>query len=345
MSHQQSFNKLKINGYEHISDIVNHTNQRLADIREGLIKPILTKSDKETEKIGGYFPTDQVTIAARTGAGKTAYILNLMGDFINPELNPHYSEKVIILYDSWEMPSWRNMLRLYSRENKKTVKELLDYNKAMTDEAFQRIISISQKFKNQPIYMSSISTSPKEWYDNKRRIQDANPNMTIINVVDHTRLVTKTTEKSEEELITSFMKIGMKAKLEMEQLNFFLSQMNRAIETSGKREDMGKATPVSSDIFGADSVYQCSDVVLALHRPGMYGLTEWEGIATGKQIGTDASDNLFIECLLKQRDGWTGNILRYHNLAHNEFYDTLPASMGGSAFVKEVQQGMFGTQF
>lgn len=339
MQEQQSFKYPSIDGYDHISHIVDTTNQRLFDIREGLIKPIVTASNKETIKIGGFFPTDQVTIAARTGAGKTAYILNLMGDFINPVLNPYYANKLIILYDSWEMPGWRNMLRLYSRKNKLTVKELLDYNKAMEEEAFQTMLLISLQFKNQPIYMSSISTSPQQWYDNKRRIQDKFPNHTIINVVDHTRLVTKTTERSEEELITSFMKIGMKAKLEMNQLNFFLSQMNRAIETSGKREDMGKATPVSSDIFGADSVYQCSDVVLALHRPGMYGLTEWEGLPTGKVVGNaDASDNLFIECLLKQRDGWTGNIVRYHNLAHNEFGDSLEELYGTAS----KQNSLFG---
>lgn len=326
---------IDIPGYAHISTIVDETNQRLFDIREGKIKPILTSSQKETDKIGGYFPTDQVTIAARTGAGKTAYILNLMGDFINPEINPHYADKIIILYDSWEMPGWRNMLRFYSRENKKTVKELLDYEKAMEEETFQRMLLISLKFKNQPIYMRSISQSPAQWYESKCRIQDANPDKIIVNVVDHTRLVTRTNEKSEEELITNFMKTGMKVKLEQNQLNFFLTQMNRAIETAGKRDDIGKATPVSSDIFGSDGVYQCSDVVLALHRPGMYGLIEWEGIPTGKVVGNaDVSDNLLIECILKQRDGWTGNICRYHDLAYNMFYDSNPRATpnGGGMF-------------
>lgn len=330
----------KVDGYDHISKVVDDTNQRLTDIRAGLIRPILTSSAKETEKIGGYFPTDQLIIAARTGMGKTAYMLNMLGDFVDPEVNPYYADKIMILYDSWEMPGWRNMLRFYSRENKMTVKQLLDYNKALEDETFDRIVQVSNKFKGQPIYMRSLSQSSKEWYENKCRIQDAHPDKIIINVVDHSRLVTKTNEKSEEELITGFMKYGMKVKLEQNQFNIFLSQMNRAVETSGKREDMGKATPVSSDIFGSDGVFQCADVVLALHRPGYYGLMEWEGVATGKDKNNpEASDNLMIECILKQRDGWTGNLLRYHNLAHNQFYDALPTSLGGGATIK----GLFST--
>lgn len=329
-----------LEGYEHISKVVDDTNRRLDDIREGRIKPILTSSKKETDKIGGYFPTDQLVIAARTGMGKTAYMLNMLGDFMDQNINPYYYDKIIILYDSWEMPGWRNMLRMYSRANKLSVKEFLDYNRAMENEAFARILEVSNQFRNKPLYMRSISQSIKEWYETKYEIQNANPDKLIINVVDHSRLVTKTTERSEEELITNFMKMGMKVKLEMNQFNVFLSQMNRAVETAGKRDEMGQHTPVSSDIFGSDGVFQCADVVLALHRPGYYGLIEWNKIATGKKIeDPEAPDNLMIECLLKQRDGWTGNLLRYHNLAHNEFYDELPSGL----YMPKEKKGLFGT--
>lgn len=63
-------------------------------------------------------------------------------------------------------------------------------------------------------------------------------------------------------------------------------------------------------------------VVLALHRPGMYGLTSWRDIPTGKSI-TDASkpDDLLIECVLKQREGWTGELLLKHDLKNNRIID------------------------
>lgn len=317
----QNLDYIKIEGYNHISQSVNEANNKLLDIREGRLKPLITSSKKETDKIGGFFPTDQITIAARTGIGKSAYILNVMKDLVDPVLNPFYADKLIVLYDSWEMPEWRNIIRLYSRESKQTVKQILDYEKALQQEAFDRLILLGDKFRGLPVYFRTVSDNVKDWYDLKYKIQSENKDKLIINIADHTRLVTKSNERSEEELITAFMKMGMKVKLEMNQINFFLSQMNRAIETSGKREEIGIATPVSSDIFGADSVYQCSDIVLAHHRPGFYGLHTWNDMPTGKTNDPDSEDSLWIECILKQRDGWTGNIVRRHNLAHNEIFD------------------------
>lgn len=314
-------------GYNHISQAVDEANEKLRQIRSGELQPLRTSSQKETDKIGGFFPTDQVTIAARTGIGKSAYILNIIKDLVNRDLNPKYADNMIVLYDSWEMPEWRNVIRMYSRERQMSVKDILDYEKNMAQEVFDRMLLLSAEFKGLPIYFRTISDNVKDWYDMKYRIQEQNPDKLIINVADHTRLVTKGNEKSEEELITNFMKAGMKIKLEMNQINFFLSQMNRAIETSGKREEIGIATPVSSDIFGADSVYQCSDIVIAHHRPGFYGIENWNDIPTGRLRGDpDAEDHLWVECILKQRDGWTGNLIRHHNLAHNMIMDEMPVA-------------------
>ena len=312
-----------IEGYVHISNAADITNQKLSKIRSGELKPLVTSSKKETDKIGGFFPTDQVVLAARTGMGKTAHVLHWMGDFTNRELNPFYADNLIILYDSWEMPEWRNMLRLYSRELELDVKTILDYQQQMQQEMFDRVIALKSKFVNKPIYFRNISQSVKEWYATKKRIRDKHKKATIVNIVDHTRLVTKSTEKSEEELISQFMLHGMRIKLEDDMINIFLTQMNRNIESgAGGRENIGKNLPVSSDIFGADSVFQCADVVIADHRPGFYGLTEFNGMPTGiNPNNPEMHDHLLIECILKQRDGWTGNLIRRHNLAINQIED------------------------
>jgi len=312
-----------IEGYIHISKAIDKTNEKLQQIRSGELKPLVTSSKKERDKIGGFFPTDQVTLAARTGMGKTAHVLHWMGDFCNRELNPHYADNLIILYDSWEMPEWRNMLRIYSRDLEVDVKTILDYEQQMQQEMFDRILALKYKFQGYPIYFRNISQTVDGWYKSKKKIRDQHKKATIVNVVDHTRLVSKSTEKSEMELISDFMVAGMKLKLEDDDINIFLSQMNRSIETgAGGRENVGKNLPISSDIFGADAVYQCSDIVIADHRPGFYGLTEWEGIPTGvDKNNPDKNDHLLIECVLKQRDGWTGNITRRHNLALNQIED------------------------
>jgi replicative DNA helicase len=319
---QELINFDEIEGYKHINQSVEDTNKKIQQIRDGLLFPIRTSSNKEQDKIGGYFPTDQIVIAARTGTGKTSKVLSDIRDFVNPELNPGYKGKLIVLYDTWEMPDWRNILRFYSRDAEMQVKQLIDYKNKLTNENFERIKAIGESLKGFPIYFSNFSQSVDKWYETKKKAQAKFPNHTIINVVDHTRLVTKVNERSEEELISSLMIKGMKLKNEESQINIFLSQMNRNIENSANRGELGKNTPIASDIFGADSVFQCADVVMALHRPGMYGLTQFDGLPTGIVANNpDKYDDLLIECILKQRDGWTGNLTMRHNLGINKIVD------------------------
>lgn len=311
-----------IKGYSHISDITKQTTEYLTKFRSGEINPIKTSSLKEQEKLGGFLPGEQITLAGRTGTGKSAFVLQWIKDFVNVSLNPSTAENTIVLFDSWEMMPWRHMLRLYSSNLEMDVKSILDYHKRLTQEQFSNIISQEDKFNNLPIYFSHISENVKTWVENKKRIRDKFPNKIIINIVDHSRLVLKQNENSEQELIHNFMVAAMKLKLELNTINVFLSQLNRNIESSSpNRESIGRNLPVSSDIFGSDSVYQCSDFVIALHRPGFYGLTEWEGIPTGKTKDPNSEDNLLVECILKQRDGWTGNLTRTHNFAYNIIKD------------------------
>ncbi len=115
---------------------------------------------------------------------------------------------------------------------------------------------------------------------------------------------------------------GIRLKNRFGMINIFLSQMNRAIETGVSRNQLGTSTPVLSDLFGSDSIGQCSDIVMALHRPGMYGLEKFEGISTGiDKSNPSKADDLLLQCVIKNRDGWTGNIAMKHNLAHNKIWD------------------------
>jgi replicative DNA helicase len=309
-------------GYKHISVVAEIAKQKMIKIRSGEIKPLFTSLQKERDKIGGYYPGDQIVVAGRTGTGKSAKMLHDLLDFVSKSVNPYYYDKVIILFDSWEMPDWRNMLRLMSRKGTIEAKDLLDYQQRITQERFDMLLALADKFKGLPIYISTYPTTVLKWEENKKQIQGKFPSYTIVNVFDHSRLALKGTESKEEELITNLMVAGMRLKNNQEMINFFLSQMNRNIETNVSREKMGTYTPVASDIFGSDAVFQCADIVYALHRPGIYKVEEFEGIPTGYDPeNPDQNDNLMVECVLKQRDGWTGNLTLKHNLAHNQFID------------------------
>lgn len=313
---------IKDYNYVHISQSVNKAQDMMDKVRSGQIKPLHTSSVKETEKIGGYYFSDQVVIAGRTGTGKSAKMFHDMLDFANVDINPTYHDNILILLDSFEMADWRTVLRLTSRLGEVEVKALLDYKQRLTEERYRFLRDIANKFRNLPIYITNRPVTVEKWIENKKQIQGKFPQKRIINIFDHTRLGLKKDEKKEEELITGFMIGGVHLKNNFEMMNFFLSQMNRNIETSTSRDKLGTNLPVASDIFGSDAVFQCADVVMALHRPGLYGLEEWEGIPTGKSdMDPDKDDDLLIECILKQREGWTGNILLRHNLAINKIED------------------------
>ena len=311
-----------VEGYKHISTVVEETKTQMKKVRSGEIKPLFTSLQKETEYIGGYYPSDQIIIAGRTGCGKSAKVLHDVFDFVNPSINPYYHDKLIILFDSWEMPPWRLMLRSISRNSELEVKALLDYKQRLEEERFQALLLIADKFKKYPIYLSTRSCTAIQWEENKKQAQGKFPTKTIVNIFDHTRLVLKGSEVQEESLIHGLMLAGMRLKNNFAMINIFLSQMNRNIEVNVSRDKMGTYTPVSSDIFGSDSCFQSSDIVIALHRPGAYGVEKFENIPTGIDLNDpDKQDDLLIECILKQRDGWTGNLLMKHNLAHNKIWD------------------------
>lgn len=330
-----------IEGYTHISTSVSKAKMMMDKVRSGELKPLFSSLRKETDKIGGYFPSDFVTIAARTGCGKTAKILHDVMDFCDANLNPTYVDNIIVLYDSYEMSDWRGVMRLISRQGEIEAKALLDYNKRLSEERVLALKLIADKFAHLPIYISTRPLSPAAWEESKKQIQGRFPKKRIINIYDHTRLAVKTTESKEEELISNLMFRGVYLKNNMDMFMFFISQMNRNIETAMSRDKLGTHTPISSDIFGSDAVFQCSDVVYALHRPGMYGVERFDNIPTGiDKNNPDKSDDLLVECVLKQREGWTGNLLLRHNLALNQITDYV---IDQQLVIKDAPKNNYGT--
>lgn len=314
-----------IEGYNHISVATKKTGQKIQDIADNKLLPFQTSLQGERKIIGGLFPSDQMVIAARSGMGKTARIIAMMEEFVDWSINPLWRNKVIILFDSLEMPDWRIILRQTSARLDITVRTILyEYAQNLNRERQQLLQQVFTSLNQKPIYFSNTYPNVAQWEARKRKICEAYPNHTIINIVDHTRLISKANEGTEEQLITGLMNAGMRLKNRYECINIFISQMNRNIEISGVRKELGKALPIASDIFGSDAAMQTADIVMALHRPGFYKLMNFE--LGGKIIPTGITetsdlDNLLIECILKNRDGNINNILVQHDISKNKFQD------------------------
>lgn len=319
---------LKSQGYYNSKHYSAEAIDILRKIASGELVPLLSSVEPFNDLCRGFLPTDLVTVAGRSGAGKTTWLISFIKAAFDTEINPTYENKIALFYDSWEISGWRNMIKFASNVERKTVNELLDYKQTLEKETIDRIESTlnSLKFGNN-LFISEMSTTPADWLKRKENISKKLQGYQIVNLVDHLRLVTKTTYSTEEALITDMMKASVTDKKKHKSINIFLSQMNRNIETNAKsRKDIGLNLPVASDIFGADSIFQNSDTLIALHRPGSYGHSEFP-IGTGEngrpiniQTGVDEyglNDNLLIQCILKNRFGEIGNVFCKHELKYN----------------------------
>ena len=300
--------KISISGLQHISDVIDETNEIIRKYKSGELVPYKTFSQKLNDKITGIYRGDQVVIAARSGVGKSAYSTILIKD-----LASKYDDLVFI-YWSFEMKSWQNVARIYSSEAHIQVKDLLSATKPLDEDIYASLVNVGNELRSINMYFREIPVNYKLWESKVEEVASLFPNKTVVNIVDHTRLVTSITEKTEEEKITNLMLAGVRLKNKLECINIFLSQLNRKIE-DGERNDVGKSGILPSYIFGADSVMQCATLVLGLHRPEQYFLAKYKSFDT---------KNLLITQILKQREGELCEIAMYHNLGVNKIYDSLP---------------------
>jgi replicative DNA helicase len=299
---------LSISGLQHISEIVDETNEIIRKYKSGELRPFKTFSQKLNDKITGIYKGDQLVLPARSGVGKSAFVTILVKD-----LAIKYPDLVFI-YWSFEMRSWQNVARMYSAEAMLPVKEMLSANVPLEENTYASLVNAGNELRKIPMYFRDIPVNFKQWESKVEEVALLFPNKTIVNIVDHTRLITSSNEKTEEEKITNLMLAGVRLKNKLECINIFLSQLNRKIE-DGDRSDVGTTGILPSYIFGADSVMQCATLVLALHRPEMYDLSRYKSLDT---------KNLLITQILKQREGELCEIAMYHNLAINRIYDSPP---------------------
>lgn len=307
----------------------NHAEQYFAEaynsyiepIALGLLNPIRTSIKSEMKLIRGFLPTDQIIIAARSGIGKTSRVIKLIDDIFNDELNGSYHGKIIVCYDSWEISGWRNAIKFMSLDERMTYSEILDWDNRLQQDKLNQLKNSIPKFKGKHFYISEFPNTVSQWANNKIELQRKFPEYLIVNIIDHARLITNENRLTEEALLHNFMKATIKQRKQTGQINIILSQMNRNIEYAADRKNIGNNLPMASDLFGSDSIFQSSDFVIALHRPGYYNLAEFSYDNYLYQTGYPDNDNLMLEVVLKNRNGESGIVFLEHLLKYNDFKD------------------------
>lgn len=284
--------------------------QAIASIEKKRLKNediLKTKWPRFNATIGGglEFETNLV-IGARPRTGKSALMIQLMNDIC--EVNN--TENLALICYTWEMTAVQQAMRTISSKLKLSVKELKSNEQALGKYYLDLLRTEMAENANYPIYYAGGCTS-KEIVTNTAWIKKMNPGVRLINFFDHSRLVRKTNEKSEEERLTGFYMACNEVK-KMDCINIILTQLNKKLDDDCLHSKKGYRAPVEGDVFGADAAFQFADNMILLHRPELYSCDLWD--FGDRKISTE--NKMWGEAV-KVRDGSQGVMTFDINLAHN----------------------------
>jgi replicative DNA helicase len=217
--------------------------------------------------LGGLQKGKLYVIAGRPGVGKSAFSNQMIFDI----LDVNVASPIVVLYWTFEMPGYQQIMRSASKDMQKQLGELYSLEKKLSEDDFNRYAANATRYNKYEIYFNNHPRSMEFIIKANERIFIAYPNKTIINVFDHSRLISG---KSETELqrLNVVSKGCMYMQSKMGTVNILLSQLNRNIEQEHRAKNQYQ--PLLTDLFGGDSIGQDAHVVMILNRPNdLYGIT------------------------------------------------------------------------
>jgi replicative DNA helicase len=255
----------------HISKTVEKS---IKDVRDGMMgkRRVYPTSWPRLNRnlMGGLQPGKMYVIAGRPGVGKSAFSNQLIFDIL--DVNKDTNDDLIVIYWSFEMPGEQQILRAGSKDTKLQTFDLLSVENILSEEAFNNYKQAVQKYKDYPMYFCSI---PQDMNIIKKVNEEMflrQPSKTVINLIDHSRLVLGK-EDTELQKLNTVSKSCMWMQAKMQSITILLSQLNRNIEQEYRAKQQYQ--PLLTDLFGGDSIGQDSHVVMMLQRPyDLYGITD-----------------------------------------------------------------------
>lgn len=295
---QESPARYDLTGIRELKHISQDVNKSIAEVQTGMYgnrRVYPTKWPRLNKNLmGGLQPGKMYVIAGRPGVGKSAFSNQLIFDI----LDNNKEKDLIVLYWSFEMPGYQQVLRAGSKDTKMQTFELLSVETPLSQEKFETYKGKVQKYKDYPIFFCSI---PQDMERVKKINEDVfirYPGTTVINLIDHSRLVRGTAD-TELQRLNVLSKACMWMHARMSCITVLLSQLNRNIEQEFRAKQQYQ--PLLTDLFGGDSIGQDAHVVMMLQRPyDLYGITD-------KYCGEDPQGLLAVH-VEKNRDGLLGMI-------------------------------------
>jgi len=258
----------------------------------------------------GWQKTDLVIIAARPAMGKTAFVLSMAR-------NMAVEHQVPVAVFSLEMSSVQLVNRLIAAETELGSEKIKNGRLADWEwEHFNRKLNVLEEA---PLFIDDTPALSIFEFRAKCRRLKMQHNIGVV-VVDYLQLMTagdagRGSREQEVSMISRSLKAIAK---ELDVPILALSQLNRSVESrEGKR-------PQLSDLRESGAIEQDADLVLFIHRPEYYGITE------------DESGNSLLGVaeiiVAKHRNGSVGDVQLAFKKQQVKFTDLetlIPEEIGG----------------
>ena len=267
---QDSSNLFKERGFQRIDKAVNQSLSIVKNAMNGKRNVYPTKWPRLNKNLlGGLQGGKMYVIAGRPGVGKSAFSNQLVFDLLDVNAN----KNMIILYWSFEMPGYQQVMRSASKSVNKQLGDLLSVEARLKDEEFKDYANSVQKFNKYPVFFNNIPRTMEYIKQTNEQVFMKSPNARVVNVFDHSRLIKGQNEHTELQKLNEISKGCMWMQSKMEVINILLSQLNRNIEQEHRAKNQYQ--PLLTDLFGGDSIGQDAHVVMILNRPyDIYGITK-----------------------------------------------------------------------
>ena len=266
---QDNSNLFQGRGFQKIDKAVNQSIAIVKDDMNGKRDVYPSKWPRLNKNLLGCLQGGKMyVIAGRPGVGKSAFSNQMVFDVLDANQN----KNVIILYWSFEMPGYQQIMRSASKQVKKQLGDLLSVEARLKDEDFKNYASSVQKYNKYPVYFNNVPRTMDFIKQTNEQVFMNNPKGRVINIFDHSRLVRGPQEYSELQKLNEISKGCMWMQSKMGVINILLSQLNRNIEQEHRAKNQYQ--PLLTDLFGGDSIGQDAHVVMILNRPfDIYGIT------------------------------------------------------------------------
>jgi len=309
-----------------VSDMLDQAEQDLFKIAEGSIKKEVSRIDavlrhaiEQIQEAGkrpdglsgvpsgftgldritsGWQASDLLIIAARPAMGKTAFVLSMARNIAVDHKRP------LVMF-SLEMSSIQLVNRLISSETELPSDKIKNGN--LKDYEWTQLESKIKKLEEAPLYIDDTpALSIFEFRAKLRRL--VMQHKIELAIIDYLQLMTAGGSASREQEVSM---ISRSLKAIAKELNIpiiALSQLNRSVEMRA-----GDKRPQLSDLRESGAIEQDADMVMFIHRPDYYGITE------------DSVGNSLIGLaeiiVAKHRNGSTGDVTLRFKKEFTRFMD------------------------